>query len=94
MVDKNLLEKLVDEHLKFLRSPTWALIKSRLCEYQGRQQEYIGNNLSRGELNVAYGLQREIDGIKMVIKLTEGLGKDIQDKTLDVDAALHVIENK
>ena len=93
-MDKNLLEKLSDEHIKFLRSPTWALIKFRLLEYQKRQQDYIGNNLSRGELNVAYGLQREIDGITMVIKLTEGLGKEIQDKTLDVDVALRVIENK
>lgn len=94
MVDKNLLIKLSDEHIKFLHSPIWALLKFRLLEYQKRQQDYIANHIRSENWSLTSRIQGVIDGITEVIKLTERLDKDIQENTLDVDAALRVIENK
>jgi len=94
MVDIHLLEKLSDEHVKFLQSPTWALLKFKLHEYQKRQQEYTTNHIRGEGWNTVVRLQGMLDGITEAIKITERLGSDIKNNTLDVDAALHVIENK
>jgi len=94
MFNENLLTKLSDDHIKFLHSPQWALIKGRLLEYRSRQCDFITNLLRVHDGDKACGIQREIDGIDMAIKLTERLDRDIKEKTFDVDVALHVIENK
>ena len=94
MANENLLIKLADDHIKFLHSPIWALIKFRLREYQERKRELVSNFIrSENWTNVAR-IQGGIDEIDEVIKLTERLDKDIKEKTLDVDVALSVIENK
>jgi hypothetical protein len=87
-MDKNLLIKLADDHIKFLNSTTWALIRFKLLEYQSRQQEYITNHIRQESWNAVARLQGMIDGITEVIKITERLNGDIKDGTLDVDGAL------
>jgi hypothetical protein len=94
MIDRNLLQKLVDEHIKYLHSPIWAILKYRLLEYQKRQQEYMKNHIRNKDWDTVARTQGIIDGIDEVIKLTERLDRDLKENTLDVDAALHVIENK
>ena len=90
----NLLIKLADEHLKFLASPTWAIIKYRHLERKRRLLEYITNHVRNKEHEDASRVLGMVDDIDEFIKLTERLDKDIIDKTFDVDAALSVIENK
>lgn len=94
MSDKNLNIRLSDEYVKFLKSPIWNIIKYRWYEYQRRQKEYSTTFIRAENWSSVARLQGMVDGIDEIIKLTERLGKDIQDGTLDVDAALHVIENK
>lgn len=94
MVDNNLLEKLTDEHLKFLSSRGWVILKYRLQEYQKRLQEYNKNHIKNESWPTVARTQGLIDGIDEAIRLTEGLGREIKENTFDVDAALHVIENK
>lgn len=94
MTNQNLLIKLVDEHLKFIRSPLWALIKFRLREYQTRKRGLLTNFIRVENWNTVSRIQGSIDEIDEIIKLTEGLDREIKDDTLDVDAALRVIENK
>jgi glutamate/tyrosine decarboxylase-like PLP-dependent enzyme len=93
-MDKNLFEKLADEHIKFLNSPTWALIKFKFSEYQRRQQEYTVNYIRSENWHAVARLQGMVDGIIEAIKMTERLDSDIKNGTLDVDVALRVIENK
>lgn len=93
-MDIHLLEKLADDHIKFLHSQQWAVLKGRLLEYCNRQRDLIANLLRVHDGDKACGIQREIDGIDMAIKLTERLDRDIKEKTFDVDVALHVIEKK
>lgn len=93
-MDEHLLEKLADEHIKFLRSPTWALMRFRYREYQERLRGYIAANIRNKDFYTVSAIQGKIDDIDELIKLTERLDKDIMGKTFDVDAALHVIEKK
>jgi hypothetical protein len=93
-MDRNLNIKMVDLHTSLMQSPMWACIKYRLKEYKITQQKYIGNFIRQGEWSAASRLQGQIDSIDEAIKLSEGLGREIKEGTFDVDAALHVIENK
>lgn len=94
MIDRNLTQKINDEHLKYLSSRIWAILKYRLKEYQDRLQEYNRQHIKNEEWSTVARTQGLIDGVAESIRLTEGLGRDISDGTFDVDAALHVIEKK
>lgn len=94
MTDHNLLQKLADEHLRYLSSRSWVLLKYRLQEYQKRLQEYNKNHIKQESWSTVARTQGLIDGIDESIRLTEGLGRELKEDTFDVDAALRVIENK
>lgn len=93
-MNENLKQKLADEHIKFLRSPIWAIIKYRLEEYIKRQEQYSMSFTRNGNNHGAISTIGMADGAIQAIKLTEGLNREIMEETFDVDAALHVIENK
>ncbi len=93
-MDPNLSKKLVDEHLRFLRSPTWALLKYRYKEYQTILRGHNENHIRHADWPLVSKIQGTIDCINDLIKITEKLGHEIQEGSLDVDAALSVIENK
>lgn len=94
MVSENMLIKLADEHIKFLQSPLWQIIQYRWREYQDRQRGHIDNNIRQESWNTVSRLQGGVDTIPELIKITEGLVKEIKENSFDVDGALHVIENK
>ena len=94
MIDINLLQKLADEHIKYLHSHIWSILKYRIKEYQIRQQEYMKNHIRNKDWDTVARTQGVIDGIDEAIRLTEGLGRELKENVFDVDVALHVIENK
>jgi hypothetical protein len=94
MVSENLLIKLADEHQRFLKSPLWAIIRARCVEYQNRQQAYNKNHIRNKDWDTVSRTQGMIDGVDEMIRITERLGQEIKENSLDVDAALRVIENK
>jgi hypothetical protein len=93
-MNDNLKTKLADEHIKFLQSPMWAIIRYRLLQYQKRQEEYSATFTRNGNNHGAILNLGMADGTQASIRLIEGLNREIMENTLDADAALHVIENK
>jgi len=94
MKDENLKQKLADSHIAFLQGPIYALLKYRYLDYREKMRLYNENHIRNKDWDAVSRTQGIVDGINEIIKLTERLDKDILTGNLDVDEALHVIENK
>ena len=85
--------KLVDEITAFTESRVWALVKYRLGEYCKNLDTSLHNQVRMGALSAAQHLEGKIEGMGEAIKVTECLASELIKGTLDVNAALGVIEN-
>ena len=85
--------KLVDEVFAFTQSRVWALIKYRLEIYCKNLDASLHNHVRNGNLHAAQHIEGKIEGMGETIKVTECLGRELNEGKLDVNAALSVIEN-
>ena len=87
--------KIIDDVARFIQSDTYKIIKYRLLvSYKKQLQSTVNMHLRNGDHDKATLLLGHIDCLSEVIQITERLGSEIKDGMLDVDEALHVIENK
>lgn len=85
-------EKIKDDVAAFLQSKAWPLLKYRLELYKARLNEQLSGFVRNQDWHAAARLQGMVDAVTEVVKITERLATEVEDKTLDVDAALSVIE--
>lgn len=87
-MDFNLQKKLADEHLKYLQSPGWELLKNQFRGFQANLRESISSNVRSGNFYAASLIQGKVDAVDELIRITERLGKDIVNDSLVADDTL------
>lgn len=88
-------EKVLEQIDSFLITPGWSVIKYRLLYmYKANLQDKLNSRLRANKVDEAQYLLGMMDCLNEVVGITERLGKEINKGQLDVDEALHVIENK
>jgi len=92
-VDKLQQSKLAEEVSQFVHSDGFRLLKYKVLEYKNANQVRVNANV-RGDVNTkAQYYLGLIDGALELLGITERLPGEINKGKLDVDEALHVIEN-
>jgi len=82
--------QLSDSITAFLRSPVWAILRYRLSQYEKNCDTQMHALVRKNNPHCANREDAKIEAIGEIIRITEGLNKDLE--KLDVDDALNVIE--